>query len=215
MSFILFFVQRKNWLILLFTLAYLAAFTVEAFTNRNYEFLYYTVLMAGLIVLTIAITRQLHLAFFILTNLSILGFLHLLGGTYHVQGVRLYDTYFVFGLLRYDNIVHMYGSLIVTIALYSLLADFIDGRLRDRFLILSLLLVLMTNGVGTFNELVELFAVIHFGAAKAVGDYLNNAFDLLFNTCGALLGCVVIYFYHEQPRLYRQMQNKLEAHRQR
>lgn len=204
-----YFTHRKNDLILIFTVVYTLVFTVNGLLERNLEFLYYTILMVGLICFVLMYNLQLHLGFFIVMNLSILGFMHLLGGNHYVEGIRLYDRFFLDGVLRYDNIVHAYGTFIATLALYSLIVDFIDVRLRRHYIRFSLVLVLMAIGIGTINELVEFAAVVFLGAAEQVGDYFNNALDLLFNTIGSIAACLIIYVYRERPKFYQKVADKL------
>ena len=201
-------VDKKNYIIFAFTVVYLFAFTVNAVIFSNFEFLYYTVLMVGLIYAVMYINKFLHLGFFILFNLSILGFLHLLGGNLYLGTIRLYDFYFVSGVIRYDNIIHTFATFIATIALYSLLVNFIDERVKSRYPFFAIILVLMAIGLGTINELVELAAVLFFDAAEKVGGYFNNALDLLFNTIGATLATVVIYFYIDRPKFIKKIDGK-------
>jgi len=200
-----FLLKNKNYLILAFTVVYLAAFTVNGVLWGNYEFLYYTVLMGILIYSVVTLHQRLHLAFFILFNLSILGFLHLLGGNLYLGAIRLYDFYLIPGIFRYDNFIHTYATFIATIALYSLLTNFIDVEIKKRYPIFAVILILMAIGLGTINELVELLAVVFFGVAERVGGYFNNALDLLFNTIGAILATVVIYFYRERPKFIQKI----------
>ena len=122
----------KNQLILIFTFVYLAAFTINGIWRANFEFLYYTFLIVALIYLILRFNKFLHLAFFILFNLSILGFLHLLGGNLYIASVRLYDWYFIPGVIRYDNFIHTYATFIATLALYSLLSNFIGSEIKER-----------------------------------------------------------------------------------
>lgn len=202
-----YFTSHKNDLILLFTVVYTLTFTVNAFGDHNFEFLYYTFLMVALLCIVVMLNQQIHLGFFILFNLSLLGFMHLLGGNFFLaDGSRLYDMHFLGGLMKYDNIVHTFGTFTATLTLYSLVADFIDDRIRERYLLFSLLLVLMAIGIGTINELVEFLAVIFLGAAEQVGDYFNNSLDLFFNTLGSIIACIVIYVYRERPRFYQRLQ---------
>ena len=198
-------VARKNQLILIFTLAYLAAFTANAIFWVNFEFLYYTFLISVLIYLVVIIHKNLHLAFFILVNLSLLGFFHLLGGNFYFNGLRLYDFYFLPGIIRYDNFVHAYGTFIATVAFYSLLSNFISIDLKKRYPIFALILILLAIGMGTIVELVEFLAVVIFGVTEKVGDYFNNTLDLFFNTLGATLATVVIYFYRERPQFIKKL----------
>ena len=53
-------------------------------------------------------------------------------------------------------------------------------------------------GTGALNEVLEFGAVILFGAAKQVGDYLNNALDLVFNLTGSIIACFFIHPYHKK-----------------
>ncbi len=191
--------EKKNYIILAFTLAYLLAFTFNAVFDANYEFLYYTFLTSFFIYVIIVIHQRLHLAFFILFNMSVLGFLHLLGGNIHIGELRLYDYWFLPGVFKYDNFVHTYASFIGTLALYSLLVNYVATPVIKRFYLFGLILVLMAAGVGTVVEMVEFGAVVFFHANEQVGGYYNNALDLYFNALGAILAVVVIYFYRRPP----------------
>lgn len=201
-----FLVKKKNYLILIFTVVYLLVFTLNALFYANFEFLYYTVLLAVLIYVVIIVNKRLHLGFFILINLSILGFLHLLGGNLYWQGIRLYDWYFIPNFFRYDNFIHTYATFIATLALYSLLGNFIDFEIKKRYPLFALILILMAIGLGTLNELAEFFAVVVFNVAEKVGGYFNNALDLLFNTIGAILATIIIYFYRERPKFIQHLE---------
>ncbi len=206
------FVDKKNTLIFLFTIGYLAAFTINAIIQQNYEFLYYTVVMMALILFTLRLHQILHLAFFILFNLSILGFLHLLGGNAMIGDTRLYDFYFIPDILKYDNVVHTYATFIATLALYSMLTFVFAERTRTHYLAFSFILVLMAIGLGTLNELVEFFAVLMFDVQEEVGGYFNNSLDLFFNTIGSLIATLVIYFYLQRPRFIKKINGQLEKH---
>lgn len=203
-----FFVKNKNYLIVLFTGVYLAVFSVNAFFSGNLEFIYYIIIMSAIILAIVFLNRFLHLAFFIIFNLSLLGFFHLLGGNFYFGSVRLYEYYFLAGVIRYDNLVHVYGTFIATIILYSLASPFIDEKLKRHFPLLAIGLVLMAIGTGVLNELVELAAVVFFDAAEQVGGYFNNALDLLFNTIGSIVATIIIYFYVERPKRLAMLKRK-------
>ena len=51
-------------------------------------------------------------------------------------------------------------------------------------------------GVGAGAEITELLAVVFFDASAAVGDYYNNAIDLVFNLLGSLTACGYLIIYH-------------------
>ncbi len=202
--------KQKNNLILIFTVAYLLAFTVNALIEQNFEFLYYTVMMVILIFLVLHINKFLHLAFFIILNISILGFLHLFAGNFYIQDLRLYDFYIIPGIFRYDNFVHIYATFIGTLTIYSLLSNFIDERIKRRYFVFSSILILIGMGLGAVVELIEFSAVLFLDASNQVGDYYNNAFDLFFNTIGASLAMVVVYFYSEQSRYMKKINEKFK-----
>ena len=203
-------VKGRHNLILIFSAVYTLTFTVTAFYQGNFEFVYYTVLMAALIYIVFVLDQKFQLGPFIVMNLSLLGFLHLAGGNYTLHGVRLYDVYLIQGFLRYDNIIHTYGTFTATLALYNVMLPFTHERVTHNFGIFSLQLVLMSIGIGALNELVEFFAVIFLGASEQVGGYANNALDLLFNTVGAIMACIVIYGYRHRQHLLPRINARLK-----
>jgi len=208
-----YFVQNSNRLLLVFTVSYVAAFTVNAFLHRNLEFIYYTILMVGFIYLALFLDRFVHYSYTILFGLSIVGLLHLAGGNLYIGEIRLYDFYFIPGILRYDNVVHTFGTFVTTLLLYGLMADYIASPVRPRYPVLALLLVLMALGVGTVNEIVEFFAVVFLDAQEQVGGYFNNSLDIIFNTLGSVLATALIYIYREQPAFVRRIHEKFDSQR--
>ena len=75
--------QRKTELkfMLYFTIGYLLYFTVLSIIKGNYEFLYYTIIMAILISIVVLYHKRIHLSTHVLFGLTILGALHMLGGS--------------------------------------------------------------------------------------------------------------------------------------
>ena len=206
-----YFIRQKNTLILLFTILYVLIFSISALFTENDEFFYYTLLMGVLIYIVLVINQRMHFAPFIVINLSLIGFLHLLGGNAYIGTVRLYDFYFVPGLIKYDNLIHVYGTFIVTLVLYSMVSVYLNRELiRNRCWVIAVALVLMAIGVGTINELVEFFAVVYFDAAEQVGDYFNNSLDLLFNTIGAIMATVILYWFREQTSWLHNLNENLK-----
>ena len=83
-----YFTKNRNYLILIFTVGYFITFLVNAFIQGNLEFIYYIFLLSGLIFVIVILNRVLHLAFFIIFNLSLMGFFHLLGGNLYLGATR-------------------------------------------------------------------------------------------------------------------------------
>ena len=120
----------------------------------------------------------------------------------------MYDYYFLPGVFKYDNFIHMYASFIGTLALYSLLVNFMGRPIIKRFYIFALLLMLMSMGLGTIVEMAEFSAVLIFDATQRVGGYYNNALDLVFNTIGAALATMVVYIYRRPPKFFEKLHVK-------
>jgi uncharacterized membrane protein YjdF len=52
-------------------------------------------------------------------------------------------------------------------------------------------------GIGSLNEILELGAVVLLGAQEIVGDYFNNAMDLVFNQIGSV---TAVFFIHHSNK---------------
>lgn len=171
--------------IVYFTFFYTLIFSINALAKGNVEFIYYTALMLLSIAIIMIVHRRMHFYPIVLMSLSALGLLHLLGGNVWVDTVRLYDYYFVSGIFRYDNFVHMVGSAIMVMLAHALLTPILDDKFEVRQGYFILLLVLVGMGLGAINELVEFVAVLVLDVGEQVGDYTNTLLDLVFNTMGS------------------------------
>ncbi len=186
-------------LIFWFTMCYLIIFTILAIINKNYEFLFYTLIISALIFVIVLYHKKIHLTKNIILGLTIFGALHIFGGNIYILGTRLYELWLISpNILRYDNMVHTLGSFVATYVVYSFVHPHLDKKIKHNVILLSLILILITMGIGTFNEIIELTAVVFLGATKQVGDYLNNALDLLFNLFGSIIACFFIIRYHKK-----------------
>ena len=188
-----------------FTVAYTIFFLVHSVVSKNYEFMFYSFVLLVLLFVLILVYRRYQFSVWMIISLSVFGLLHLAGGSLYPDGVRLYDFPFFGGLFHFDNIVHTTGIFLTTIILYNLISPFIDQRVKDKYIIFYFLLILMALGIGSLNEIVELIAVLYFQAAKGVGGYLNNAFDIVFNTFGSTLATLVIHWTESRRRKLKLM----------
>lgn len=195
-------ITTKEKKFLYFTIAYIILFTLSALWHGNIEFLYYSGVMITLLWIIVYTYHRVSLDSWIAASLSILGLMHLTGGNVSIAGIRLYDITIIPGWIRYDNIVHSFGSFILTFIAFNLLHPIIHENLKiKKRMIFMGLLVLVSLGVGSINEMIEFFAVTFLDAAQQVGDYQNNAKDLVFNSIGAMTASIIIYYYYEiQPR---------------
>ena len=163
----------------------------------NYEFLYYTGLMSFLIILTAIYYKKLNLTKPILLGLTALGFIHVLAGNLYLGETRLYDLYLIDNILKFDNVVHMLGGFMIAMVLNKILRPYTITK-EHKPLYFLIILVLLTLGVGAAYEIIELLAVLFLNAATQVGDYLNNAFDIVFNAIGAIIACTALHKKHKK-----------------
>lgn len=190
--------QRKTWLIIMFwfTVGYMLFFTVTAVQNGNYEFLYYSIIMSFILLLVVLYHQHFELPLPVMFGLTATTALHIFGGNVYIEGIRLYDVWLWDSIFRYDNLVHLVSTFVATFLAYNLLYPYLDHKVKQNLWVLSILLVLLASGLGALNEIMELGAVIYLGAAQQVGDYMNNAFDLVFNLIGAVAACFFIVVHH-------------------
>lgn len=178
--------------IVYFTFFYVTAFSVNALLRGNIEFIYYTGLMLLSMTIILMIHKRFHFYPVVLLGLSLLGLLHLLGGNVILGEVRLYDLYFIDGLFKYDNFVHMVGSGIMVMLAYAILKPTLADDFRNKDLYFMLLLVLLGMGLGAMNEMMEFIAVLLFDVAEQVGGYTNTLLDLIYNTIGSIIMAIIL-----------------------
>ena len=191
--------NRKTSFLVFFTALYLFLFTFWAILGKNYEFLYYIIILIILCLILILYHKPL-LTKYIAMGLTGVALLHLFGGFWKIHGIRLYDWY-LFSGFRYDNLMHVSASFVAAFVCYNLLKPHLAEHIRFNTFFMSFILIAMVCGIGAFSEIIELGAVVFLGAAKEVGGYMNNALDLVFNFLGAALACLCLY-------LYRRFQSK-------
>jgi hypothetical protein len=186
--------ENKLRLLVYFTLAYILVFLVPSIQTRNYEILQNIAIMAVLVLVAVLTHKYLNVSLRVWISLSLLGFLNLAGGTFFIGSVRLYDFWFIPGLFKYDNFMHFSAIFVITIIAYDIIYPRLSPSFRKNKMALSLLLILVALGIGTLNEISELGSVVLFDATEQIGDYMNNAIDLVFNLFGSATACVYLLF---------------------
>lgn len=185
--------QKFEKFIVYFTLVYVTLFAINALASGNNEFIYYTAVMILSISVILFIHRRMHFYPIILLSLSLLGLFHLLGGNYYVNGVRLYDFWLIPpNILKYDNVVHTFGSGVMVMLAYAMLKPVLRQPLEQHDIYFVILLVLVGTGLGVINELIEFGAVLTFKASNEVGYYTNTLLDLIYNTVGAIIMAIIL-----------------------
>jgi hypothetical protein len=189
------------WWVLGFTAAYMAAAVPFALAVGNKEFLFYIVVMIVLIAAIGAVHLRVGLSTGALWALSVWGLLHMAGGLVPVPSdwpidgaVRvLYSWWLVPGLLKYDQVVHVYGFGVLTWVCWQALRSAIEARGGQARLSFGLLVLCATAsmGFGALNEIVE-FAATQVFAKTNVGGYENTGWDLVANAVGAVAAAALI-----------------------
>lgn len=172
------------------TLALLAAAALLFTFLGNYEFLLYAGTIAILVSFLWLTHSRLHYRRASLALFAAWLVLHVCGGCVPIgDGKVLYDLILVplvpapYSILKYDQFVHAFCYF----AIASLADDAIRPQLRaglPRFAVF-LIVALAAMGIGAINEIIEFAAVCAFENTN-VGDYTNNALDLVFNALGAV-----------------------------
>ena len=187
--------------VLAFTLVYMAVSLVATIRLGNSEFIFYFVVMCLLIGTVGLVHRRVRLPIAALWGLSIWGLAHMAGGLMPVpeswpilgDSHVLYNVWIVPGWLKYDQVVHAYGFGLVTwICWCSLEAAFTSRGVSVKPTIgLLTLCVAAGMGFGAANEVVEFIATLTIPGTN-VGGYSNTGWDLVANTCGAVVAAALI-----------------------
>lgn len=116
---------------------------------------------------------------------------HLVGGLAPAVGdaPTFYETWLVDRVVKFDQLAHLYGSAVITFACCHLVV----GLLRPvrRGWGVALVAVLMAQGIGALNELVEFL----FGLGNAefhAGGLANTGWDLAFNLGGGVVAFALL-----------------------
>jgi len=191
-------IKKSEWLLIIFNLAYIIAFTIYYLKIKHYEFVWYIIIMLilfALIALTIRKTNFNNLTLWLLT---IWGVLHMVGGGVKYQGEVLYTLHLIpiwvtenFYILKYDQFVHAYLYFVMVFIIWQLLKS--NLKSKPNFTIIYPVIALISIGIGALNEVAEFAAVLSF-PKTGVGGYYNTAWDIVFNTLGAILGVIVLHF---------------------
>jgi putative membrane protein len=174
---------------------YLAGFAWKFLAQRNFEFVIYVgVVLAALIWIGLTL-RRVDYSLSTLIGLTVWGIMHMAGGGVPVGAGRLYDVILIplsasLPILRYDQVVHLWGFGVCTLLCYDLLRPQLGSPGNLPFS-LGLVLVMAGLGFGAFNEILE-FLVMCVVPQAGVGGYENTALDLCANMMGAIFAWVWI-----------------------
>jgi len=181
-------------LIYLFLTVLLICFVMQG----NYEFIGYAVVVGFLYYIVLRLDKKYNFPTSAVWLFAIWIVMHMLGGSVHINGTRLYDLILInlyngggeLVMLKYDQFVHAYCYFAISILVYFMLKKHMKSNQGAALVTFT---VLSAIGIGLLNEVIEFAMVIFADAAEAVGGYYNTALDLVFNLIGALIGPVYTY----------------------
>jgi uncharacterized membrane protein YjdF len=158
----------------------------------------YLQVVAVLVVLTALADRAARFSRATVAALTSVAVLHLVGGLMTPVGnaPTFYETWLVDGLLKFDQVVHAYGTAVLTVACAHLVIALLGNAVR-RGAGLAFVGGLMACGLGALNELVEFLFGLNNPHLHA-GGMENTGWDLAFNLLGAVIGGVLLVSSHDR-----------------
>ena len=177
------------------TITYILGFTTYYVSIKNFEFLWYVLVLVGLALLVGLTLKKSQFPLWLLSLLSLWGLLHMAGGGIRINGHVLYAqmiypfvTNGEWSILKYDQLIHAFGFGVTAIVFYFLLSRKVGSLISPFWL--GVTSICASTGLGALNEIIE------FGAAVAlsnsgVGGYVNTGLDLISNLTGAVIATVI------------------------
>jgi VanZ family protein len=121
--------------------------------------------------------------------MAVVGLVNTMGGVLLADGDPLYAAGRV-GPVPFDKLFHALAGLALAFIAWHVVRRFAgDGYHRTGLVVINLLVVM---GGGAVVEIAELIGTAL--SDVSVGDYGNNALDLVANALGAAVGCTWLYF---------------------
>ncbi len=186
--------KRGYWFIILFTILYVLAFLIYYLSIKNYEFLWYILVLVFFFCLIFFTLKKTKFDYWILWGLSIWGFLHMCGGGLIVNGDVLYNLkiFHLFDIgdtfvLKFDQLVHLYGFFVTSLVAFDVLKKQIKSN--TNWNLIFIVSALISMGLGAVNELIEFIATVTIKSVN-VGGYYNTSLNIVFNTIGAFLAII-------------------------
>jgi len=124
---------------------------------------------------------------------SLVGLGNMLGGVVLVDGVPLY-TAEVLGPIRYDKVFHAVAAAAMVVIAWEAMKRWSGGIHHLGGQLLLTWLVVM--GGGAVVEIAELIGSTVGNVS--VGDYGNNALDLVANATGAAVGIAIVWWFERR-----------------
>ena len=176
--------------VLIFTITYTLALFIYGQVVDSLLTNIYTGINIGLFVLFALLHKWVRWPVHVLWAMSLVGLGNMLGGVLLVDGISLYAAE-VIGSLRYDKIFHALAGAAFAVVAWETMKRWAGDGYHHGGLFLFTWLVVM--GGGAVVEIAELVGSTLSNVS--VGDYGNNALDLVANAVGAGAGMILVWWY--------------------
>jgi uncharacterized membrane protein YjdF len=187
-------ITKTELTILFVNIVYLIVFTIIFLKRSNIEFLIYVGAIIFVLILIGLLRIKVKFSNFVLIGLSLVGFLHMLGGAWILNGLRLYGYYFIFGVIRYDLIIHFLGIFFAILLFYEILKNYLKEINDVSKFILFLILFFAGLGIGGFHEIIEFIITLTI-PETGIGGYSNTMWDMVANGIGAFVAFIVLNIF--------------------
>lgn len=183
---------------------YMLAAVAGAFLSGNSEFTFYIVVMLILAGVVLYVHSNINLSTPLIWCFVIWGAMHMAGGlvpvpeSWPINGDQrvFYSWWLIDETLKYDQVTHAFGFGTTCWLCWQAMQSLTAGQVRPTLGSLSLC-VFAATGLGALNEIIEFSATL-MGPTN-VGDYVNNALDLVANLIGAIIAAVLIAWFYRPP----------------
>jgi len=175
--------------VVVFTLIYTVVLLAYGLSVESPLTLLYTGINVGLFILFGILHIWARWPVHALWAVSLVGLGNMLGGVLLVDGDALYMAR-VLGPIRYDKVFHALAGAAMVVVAWEAMKRWSGGIHHLGGQMLLTWLVVM--GGGAVVEIAELIGSTLSGVN--VGDYANNALDLVGNGVGAIVGVAVIWW---------------------
>lgn len=175
----------------------LALFGILTVYLRNWEFVFYFIVVAILAALVVKSIKYVDYPAWVLWLLSIWAWLHMAGGLVPVNGSVLYNLILIpiigepYLILKFDQVVHAYGFFTATLLMYYVIKPHVKSKAG--LFAIPFIAFCAGNGLGALNEVVEFLAVVILPNTN-VGGYINTGIDVVSNMIGSAIAALLIHF---------------------
>lgn len=193
--------KTHHYVLLAINLAMIVVFGAVFFHRANYEFIIYVGVILAAIGAVGASLRRVDYPLAALVGLTVWAGLHMAGGGISVGDGRLYDVMLIplsdsWPILRYDQVVHIWGFGSATLVMFAILRSMVPEPSWHP-IAMPIILIMAGLGVGAMNETVE-FIVSTIVPSSGVGGYVNTSLDLCSNTLGVIGGVIYVRVRHKE-----------------